>query len=60
MDRKIKKKVQTHYDKPGHQRWLYQMLEWGFAKAMLVIWLIVIGVITVTLISLKLIFGAFK
>ncbi len=60
MDRKIKKKAVSHKDKPGRQRWLYEMLEWGFAKAMLIIWLITMGVIVLTLVSLKLVFGSFK
>lgn len=60
MDRKIKRKTESHVDKPAHQRWLYEMLEWGFAKAMLIIWLISVGFIVLTFVSLKLIFGSFK
>jgi len=61
MDRKIKKKpVDLHYDKPEHQRWLYQMADWGLGKAMLVVWLVCIGIIVLTLVLLKSVFGAFK
>lgn len=61
MDRKIKvtKKV-LHTDKPAHQRWIYQLLEKGFATAMLIVWLVTAGIIVLTMVSLKLIFGSFK
>lgn len=60
MDRKIKNVTHRHSDKPEHQRWLYHMLDWGLGKAMLVVWLIVIGTLVLTLVVLKWIFNGFK
>jgi hypothetical protein len=48
MDRKVK-----HYDKPGHQRWLYRLSDFGLVKAILIIWGICFVIIVVTLILVK-------
>ncbi len=56
MDRKIK-----HYDKPGHQRWLYRLSDLGLIKAITIIWGICIVTIIVTLLLVKLVLTfAFK
>ena len=57
MDRKIKNK---HYDKPPHQRWLYQLSDHGLGKALLIIWGICVLIMVGTLLLIKAILSSFK
>ena len=50
MDRKV-----THYDKPGHQRWLYQLSDLGLVKAITIVWGICIVTIIIALILVKIV-----
>jgi hypothetical protein len=49
-----------HYDKPGHQRWLYQLSDMSWVKALTVIWGICWVTIIITWAALKFIFGHAK
>lgn len=57
MDRKIKR---THYDKPKHQRWLYQLADIGLVKAILLIWGVCVLAIIVALFLVKAVVANFK
>ena len=50
----------THYDKPGHQRWLYRLADMGIVKAILVIWLICLLAIGLSLLMVKFVISIFK
>ena len=47
------KKKNLHYDKPPHQRWLYQLSDLGLVRAMLIIWGACWAVIVITLLLIK-------
>ena len=57
MDRKVKDK---HYDKPSHQRWLYQLADIGLVKAVMIIWGICVLAIVATLLLVKAVLAGFK
>lgn len=57
MDRKVKNK---HYDKPSHQRWLYQLADIGLVKAIMIVWGILALVLIATLFVAKALLSGFK
>jgi len=57
MDRKVKNK---HYDKPLHQRWLYQLADIGLVKAIMIVWGILALVLIATLFVAKALLSGFK
>lgn len=54
---KIKHK---HHDKPSHQRWLYQLSDYGIVKALLIIWGIFILILIGTILLIKAVVTHFK
>lgn len=55
MDRKMR-----HYDKPGHQRWLYRLADLGLVKAIILIWAICWAIIVMSLLLAKAVISYFK
>ncbi len=55
MDRKVK-----HYDKPGYQRWLYQLSDLGLVKALTIIWGVCIVTVIIAVLLVKFILTYFE
>jgi hypothetical protein len=59
MDRKVKRK-NYHYDKPPHQRWLYQLSDMPFFKFWLFLWAVIWLCIGLALLLVKSVLAIFK